>query len=299
MKEHLTFLETSGRQGSCCEVNDSICALLRQGDEEFRHYCQPHVPAAGSIEFALCLERCTLSVNGAATPLEKGDVLIVTAMGGGCRIRGIPEQSVPPCEYLCIDPQGLQECLHPVYINFKSLRPRSNKAFRYLLPQTDYPMVSWLMQRTLQEFREQKENYQMVVRGMVVSLLVEILRCNEDFTGNVCFFSKEIQEIYPALRLLNQLDPQSENVDYLAALCHMSPSHFRRRFKQIMGESVASYLTNQRLNQACELLLNSDESVLTVAMAAGFESLSSFNKLFGECLGESPSRWRRRMCAKG
>ncbi|MDD4849152.1 MAG: helix-turn-helix transcriptional regulator [Gemmiger sp.] len=251
----------------------------------------------GSIEFALCLAACAARVNGETVQLAPGDVLVLPAISTCRGIRIVGGQAALPFDYICIDPHGLLENIRPVYIDFKSLLRHDNKTARCLLRKKECPIVSWLMQGILAEFREKNENYQVMVRGMVISLLVEVLRCRGDISDNIRFFSDEIQEIYPALRYLNRQGFGDSEVDCMAALCHMGTANFRRRFKQIMGESVTSYVSSQRLNQACERLLRTDVSVLEVALEVGFESLSSFNTLFVARMGETPSRWRRRMLA--
>lgn len=79
----------------------------------------------------------------------------------------------------------------------------------------------------------------------------------------------------------------------LAQICGFSETHFRRLFVQAVNMSPVDYLTMIRVQHACELLRISDEDMDSIAMKAGFGSLSSFNRGFVKFLGMPPNRWRR------
>lgn len=78
----------------------------------------------------------------------------------------------------------------------------------------------------------------------------------------------------------------------LAEICGFSETHFRRLFVQAVNMPPVDYLTMIRVQHACELLRGSDADMDTIAMQAGFGSLSSFNRGFIKFLGIPPHRWR-------
>jgi AraC-like DNA-binding protein len=44
---------------------------------------------------------------------------------------------------------------------------------------------------------------------------------------------------------------------------------------------------------AASLLTGSQHTILAISQLVGFESLSSFNRLFKQIMGQSPSQWRQ------
>jgi len=78
----------------------------------------------------------------------------------------------------------------------------------------------------------------------------------------------------------------------LAALCHMSLSSFKRKFKEIYEESPIKYISKIKIEQASEMLKDNNNRISDVAYDAGFESLTTFNRAFKEHFGKSPSEYR-------
>ena len=80
---------------------------------------------------------------------------------------------------------------------------------------------------------------------------------------------------------------------YLQERCQVSGTHCRRLFVGIMGWSPLEFLQNLRVSRACDLMLTSDTSILSISLAVGFDSVSSFNRQFAKIVGMPPSKWRK------
>jgi AraC-like DNA-binding protein/quercetin dioxygenase-like cupin family protein len=75
-------------------------------------------------------------------------------------------------------------------------------------------------------------------------------------------------------------------------LVFMSESNFCKFFKKATNTTFSDYLNDLRINEACHLLLYSEENISKIAHDCGFESLSYFNRVFLRKKGLSPSRFR-------
>ena len=75
----------------------------------------------------------------------------------------------------------------------------------------------------------------------------------------------------------------------------VSERTLRRQFQATVGLSWRSYLLQARLLRAMALLAEPGPSVLQVATAVGFDSVSAFNRSFMARCGETPSAYRRRV----
>mgnify|MGYP001818830745 CR=1 FL=1 len=80
----------------------------------------------------------------------------------------------------------------------------------------------------------------------------------------------------------------------LARVAAWSEQHFHRVFREVVGESVHSFVRRTRIEHAAnQLTFDRDTPILEIAQKCGFHSLSSFSKAFRAVFGTSPGRWRR------
>ncbi|WFB36317.1 AraC family transcriptional regulator [Kiritimatiellota bacterium B12222] len=78
----------------------------------------------------------------------------------------------------------------------------------------------------------------------------------------------------------------------VAEATHVSASHLARRFREETGVSVMTYLHRLRIARAKQLLAESDETVLSVALDCGFESPEHFHRIFKRLTHTTPRRYR-------
>ena len=67
--------------------------------------------------------------------------------------------------------------------------------------------------------------------------------------------------------------------------------HMNRRFKEIIGENIFSYLLKSRINQAKVLLYTKKISVSQAAEMTGFCNVYHFSKMFKKITGKTPSEY--------
>ena len=96
----------------------------------------------------------------------------------------------------------------------------------------------------------------------------------------------------PALAYVAQHYQQEIRMTDLARACAMSESHFRRLFYQATGMNPSDYVNRYRIHRALNLLRMTNDSILAVAMRAGFPSIATFNRNFLHYMGQSPKQWR-------
>lgn len=100
------------------------------------------------------------------------------------------------------------------------------------------------------------------------------------------------------LRATERLRSDSDadvSLSVLASDAGLSRFHFCRAFKESTGLSPHAWLRQHRLEQAMNMLRDTDASVVSVAVALGYASQTAFAAAFRKLTGETPSDWRRRM----
>ena len=86
---------------------------------------------------------------------------------------------------------------------------------------------------------------------------------------------------------------ESIGLTELADLTGLSRSQFGRAFKSSTGMSPHRWHLEQRLDLAKRLLIDSRQSLVDVALMAGFSEQSHFNHVFRSFTGLTPTAWRR------
>jgi AraC family transcriptional regulator len=100
------------------------------------------------------------------------------------------------------------------------------------------------------------------------------------------------------LRAIERLRSDSDadvSLTALATDAGLSRFHFCRAFKESTGLSPHAWLRQHRLEQAMNMLRDTDESVVSVAAALGYASQTAFAAAFRKLTGETPTDWRRRV----
>lgn len=84
-------------------------------------------------------------------------------------------------------------------------------------------------------------------------------------------------------------------VQELAELVRLSRFHFCRAFRQATGHTPHQALVNFRIRRARQLLADPAVSITDVALAVGYQTPSSFALAFRSAVGETPTRYRKRL----
>lgn len=82
------------------------------------------------------------------------------------------------------------------------------------------------------------------------------------------------------------------NVNMLGQILHMSSTYLGRIFMEQTGVKLVDYIARQRLDKACELLLNTKKSVKEVAEAVGYADANYFTKVFQRKMQMKPLEYR-------
>jgi AraC-like DNA-binding protein len=83
------------------------------------------------------------------------------------------------------------------------------------------------------------------------------------------------------------------SLNEVASVAGMNPAAFCRYFPSKMRNTYAEFINELRINNACNLLRNSNETIAFVCFETGFNNLSNFNRQFKGLIGKSPSAYRK------
>lgn len=80
----------------------------------------------------------------------------------------------------------------------------------------------------------------------------------------------------------------------IASIIHMVPNAFCHYFRSRTGKTYFDFLISVRIEHACKLLREKNESITSVCNDSGFSNLSNFNRYFKLQTGATPLEYRRK-----
>jgi len=161
-----------------------------------------------------------------------------------------------------------------------------------ILPSSACPWARSMTETVLTEAAREAPGYATVIHGVCEALFFTLFRVyatEKEQEGTSSFLYSGLS---PALEYVSRHYMDQFPQEQLAELCHLSPTHFRRRFQQQLGTNPLSYLHQVRIMKSCDLLRSTNLPISEIAEKVGYQSLSCFNRHFIEFNRCTPSEWR-------
>lgn len=173
------------------------------------------------------------------------------------------------------------------------LKAPTQAGFRRVLSQFAAP-VSAAAQRQLKTAYFQtrvlaKQHYQ-----SAVSLLAVFAQHLSSLSNQVMVqeSAAEAPVISRARAIIAERQTEDLSLVEIARSVHVSAFYFCKLFKQSTGLTFTDYLARLRVESVKQMLLDPHLRVSEAAYAAGFQSLSQFNRVFRRVEGEAPTTYR-------
>lgn len=99
-------------------------------------------------------------------------------------------------------------------------------------------------------------------------------------------------EIWKTRKFIEEHSGEELSLRRVAKAVNIHPNYLSERFKQVTGVNFVEYVACTRFKEACRLLDNAKLKISDIAFAAGFQSLSQFNRVFKKLCGKSPTQFR-------
>jgi len=81
---------------------------------------------------------------------------------------------------------------------------------------------------------------------------------------------------------------QNFTIATLAQQAYLSPTQFKKIFKECLGLSVQSYISQQRMEKSKALLTHTDIPISIIAEQVGYQNPSAFSRKFKRYFGDNP-----------
>src|SRR5262245_44279943 len=107
-----------------------------------------------------------------------------------------------------------------------------------------------------------------------------------------CRSRAEPVAIWKARKYIEEHSREELSLTKIAKVVNMNANYLSENFKQVTGTNFVEYVARTRFANACDLLRNQNLRISEIAFAAGFESLSQFNRVCKKLSGRSPTQYR-------
>ena len=129
--------------------------------------------------------------------------------------------------------------------------------------------------------------------GRVIGVAGAMERVNDP-----ALLSRYFAELMPVIRHVEEHFPGTVSMAEMARLAGLSPTHFNRRFRQLLRMTPTAYLRAVRVQRARTLLATTRKSLAEIAALTGFTDQSHFTKRFRQTTGLTPDAYRKRFQEK-
>ena len=144
---------------------------------------------------------------------------------------------------------------------------------------------------------DQSKGYELRLQGMISQMYLDILHLPEVEEGlsHKKKISKMDDQLKRMMIYIHENYDQKLEVAEIASIAYISERECYRIFNKTLQLTPMDYVNHYRLQQACEKLKSSQESVTRIGLSCGFNHSSYFGKLFKEMYGCTPSEYRKKL----
>lgn len=176
------------------------------------------------------------------------------------------------------------------------LKPASKSRFKRVVRQ----LSAWGAEVDLRKLESAYFQTRVVARkqyGAVIRLLDIFAQHLASLSNQVMVTESqsELPAIARARAFITAQQTEDLSLADAAKAANMSAFYFCKVFKKTTGLTFTEYLARIRIETVKQMLLNPHVRMSEVAFAAGFQSLSQFNRVFHRIAGETPSGFHRRL----
>ncbi|MDF2958413.1 MAG: AraC family transcriptional regulator [Paenibacillus sp.] len=236
----------------------------------------------------------TLFIDQTIYDMQQGDLFVIP---GNTIHRALPDKDDPVTSTavffspVLVQQASLGDSFSYLHC-FEQRKKRKN--YKFELTRQQRQSLESIMERIHEEIEAASLGYRQAIVLQLQTILLLLNRESGPNTGQRAVDSaagpnwmKEIL-LYIDDHLLDEvrLSPVSRKAS-------VTPAHFSRVFKQMIGMNLTEYVMTKRIIKAKELLNVTDHNISLIAEMCGFDTLPHFHRMFKRVLGLTPAAYRK------
>ena len=148
------------------------------------------------------------------------------------------------------------------------------------------------------EYQQQTVGFTHIVRSDLSRMLVQMVR--QYNLENQQVDSRTVQKqqvVNQSIAYMKDHYAESISCEMLSSQSYLSTSYFNRIFREVTGSTVIKMLQKVRMEAACDLLENTEDTINEVAANVGYSDMKCFYKIFHKQNGCTPKEYRDRVAS--
>lgn len=158
--------------------------------------------------------------------------------------------------------------------------------------------INECISKLIKEFVVKKSGYELAIKSHIYWLLTLLFRNHKEEVLTQKKYeirSKNLERFNKILKYIEDNYAEKLAIDNLARNANMSTSNFCHLFKKMTCKTLIEYVNNLRINNAENLLRNTDMNISEVAMVVGFNDINYFSRIFKKYKKIAPNTLKNTM----
>lgn len=236
----------------------------------------------GSIEHQL---------NGKRVTLEAGDAIFINA-----RQLHLIESGPQECELYCL-------IFHPMilsashFIAQKYVSPIiENEKLDYFFLKESSLSQKPILDRMIQIYQlKDSMNYELMAMPILYEMWLKLYSILPKPQKNERYINEDLHKVQKMLSFIQKEYAKELELTDICKAGAVGKTKGTRIFKQYLNMTPVDYLINYRLEIASRMLIETEQSVLDIAMMTGFSDSSYFARVFRQRIEMTPIQYREQM----
>lgn len=131
-----------------------------------------------------------------------------------------------------------------------------------------------------------------IINGLAQALLFMVLGL-EDSAARPRSDDSEHVLIRRAREFVDKNYSEQISLTVISGELGVSPHYLSHLFKNAEGHSLMRYVTRRRIGEAQSLLINSNDSITSIAFQVGYNNSNHFHTIFHKMVGLTPQQYRK------
>lgn len=148
----------------------------------------------------------------------------------------------------------------------------------------------------IEEYSKMNQGFQLAILARLYDFMVVLLRQvpMEKYSSlERSKHLKRLERLEHVFKYVADNFTREISLHEIARTANFSVYHFTRFFKETTGMTFIQYLNNYRISKAVNYLTETDDPITEVAFRSGFDSIKTFNRVFKQLKGCSPSSFKK------
>jgi AraC family transcriptional regulator len=193
-----------------------------------------------------------------------------------------------PVNFACLyfTPEALQAAAGQDFVRSTVFEVRSELA-------VEAPTLSYLVRALHSDTISNRPHGALLGESIFASIAT--LLANDGRLVNLSSQRKDVGDwrVRRALEFIHAHITESLDLQSIASAASTSPFYLNRSFRNVTGQSIWQYVSQERTRLAAEMMRSPSISITQIAVDAGFESYSSFAAAFKSQFDVSPAQFRK------